>query len=146
MTPSRQAIATMSTRYVSFAHDKIALRKSLHMFAGSIDDAHKLVTDDQRYRNRFLCPSVPVVNMHVGSADRCFQDADQHVVAANVWDRHLLQPQPRLGLGLDDGLHRFLHEWKLSTDSAISQRIVIRIHHSICDRPRNLWTKFITLG
>src|SRR5947199_8459993 len=96
--------------------------------------------------NCFQCHDDRYVYMSSDSEYRCFQYASQHAVYANVWYLHLLQPQPRLGLGLDDGLHRFLHEWKLSTDSAISQRIVIRIHHSICDRPRNLWPEFITLG
>ncbi len=110
MTPPRQTIAAMSTRDVSLAHDEIAPRKALHVITDSINDTSELVTDGHRHWNGFLCPLIPVVDMHVGTADRRFQYPDQHVVAANLWNRNALQPQPRLALGLHNRLHHFLHE------------------------------------
>src|SRR5215212_7401689 len=72
MTPPCQAIATMSTRDVPLAHDQIALAKAFHVFTHVIYNAHKLVADGHRHWNRFLCPRIPVINVHVGPADGRF--------------------------------------------------------------------------
>src|SRR4030095_11430292 len=72
MTPPRQAIATMSTRYVSFPHHEIALGKSFYMIAHVVDNADKLMANSHRNGYRFLRPLVPVVNVNIGPADRRF--------------------------------------------------------------------------
>src|SRR5882724_1265414 len=113
MAAPGQTIATMSTRDVALADYKIALCKSFHVIADVIDDADKLVTDCHRHRNRFLRPRVPVVDVYVSSTDRRFQNADEHVVAANFWNRNFLKPETGLGFSLHNGLHHFLHNGKL---------------------------------
>ena len=113
MTPSGQAIAAMSAGDVTLADDQIAAGETFYVIADAIDNADKLVADRHRHRNRFLRPGIPVVDVHVGPADRRFQDANQHVVAADFWNRNFLQPEPRLGFGFHDRFHRLLHERKL---------------------------------
>ena len=107
MPPSGQTIAAMSAGDVSLAHDEIAARKTFHVIADTLNDADKLVADRHRHRNRFLRPGIPVVNVHVGTADRCLQDPDQHVIAADFWNRNILEPKTRLGFGFHNRLHRF---------------------------------------
>ena len=82
----------MSTGDVTFAYDQIAPRKSFHVIANAIHNADKLMANDHRYRDRFLCPRVPIVDVHVRAADRCFQHADQHIVAADIWNGNFLEP------------------------------------------------------
>src|SRR5690349_2158737 len=120
MTSPGQAISAMATGDVAFAHHEIAGRKAFYVIANKIDHADKFMTDDHWHGNRFLGPGVPVVDVHVGSADGRLQDANEHVIAPNLWNRHFLEPQPRLGLSLHDRLHCFLHDTKLSTDFADS--------------------------
>src|SRR5256886_7435863 len=119
-SPPGQAIPTMSTGDVSLAHYEIAAREAFHVIADSINDADKLVADRHRHRDRLLRPSVPVIDVHVSATDRCFQHADEHVVAADFWNWNFLEPETGLGFGFHNGLHCLQHEWKLSkvfTDS-----------------------------
>src|SRR5207237_6679333 len=113
MTSPSETIATVSTGDVSLAHHEIAVRKAFHVIADSINDADKLVTDRHWHRDCFLRPRVPIVDVHVGPADGGFQHADKHVIAADFWNRNFLEPETRLGFGLHNGLHHFLHNRKL---------------------------------
>ena len=122
MTPPGQAIATMSTGDVSFAHNQIAPRKTFLVITDSLNRAYKFVTNYHRHGNRLLRPRVPVVNVHVGPADRCFTYADEHVVTANFWNGNVFEPQTRLGSRLYHGLHHFLHNGKVC-QSAKQERI-----------------------
>src|SRR5215470_14807661 len=92
MPPSGQTIAAMSTRDVSLAHDEIAACKSFHVVADSINHTRKLVTDGHWHGNGFLRPLIPVVDVHIGTANRRLQYPDQHVIAASFRNRQLLQP------------------------------------------------------
>ena len=109
---------------MAFADHEIATRKAFYVIANKIDNADKLMTDGHRHRNRFLGPGVPIIDVHVGPADGGLEDANEHVIAPNLWNRHFLEPQPRLGLSLHDRLHCFLHDRKLSTDFADSHRFL----------------------
>ena len=124
MPPSRQAIAAVSTCDVSLAHHEISARKSSHVVTDSINDAGKLMTDGHRHSDGFLRPVIPVVDVHVSTADRRLQHPDQHVIAANFWNRNILQPQTRLAFGLYNRLHHFLHEEKLGESGTQESRKV----------------------
>src|SRR5439155_851119 len=100
MTPPCQAIATMSTGDVPLAHDQIAAREAFHMIADTINNADKLVADRHWHRNRFLRPLVPIVDVHVRSADRRFQHANEHIIARDCRNWNFLEPKTGLGLGL----------------------------------------------
>jgi hypothetical protein len=113
MAPSSQTIATVATGNVSLAYYEIAVRKSFDVVTNSIDDPGKFMTDGNRHWYSFLRPVIPVVDVHVGTADRRLHHADQHVTPANVWNRHVLQPQTWLALRLHDRFHHFLHDTTL---------------------------------
>src|SRR6478609_7579364 len=113
MPPAGQRIPAVSTGDVSLADRGIAARKSSHVFTDSINDTGKLMTDGHRHWDGFLRPVIPVVDVHVSTADRRLQHPDQHVVTADFWNRNILKPEARLGFRLHNGLHHFLHNGKL---------------------------------
>src|SRR4029077_15322074 len=80
------------------------------------------VTNYHRHGNRLLGPCIPVVNVHVGPADRRFTYANEHVVALDFWNGNALEPQTRLGSRLHHRLHHFLHNGNLC-QSAKQERI-----------------------
>ena len=114
MTPAGEAIATMAASNVTFADDEITFSKASHMIADPINHSDKLMADGHRHGDRFLRPGVPVIYMYVRPADGRLEDADEDVVARNFRKGNLLEPQSGLGFRFHDGLHRFLHEPKLS--------------------------------
>ena len=113
MAPAGETIAAMAADDVTFAGNEIARRKTFHAIADALDHADKFMADDHRHRDRFLRPRVPVVDVNVGSADRCFLDPNENLVAANFRNRNFLEPQSGLGFALHDRLHRLLHGMKL---------------------------------
>jgi len=62
--------------------------------------------------------------VHVGSADGSFQHPNEHIVAPNFWSGNFLEPQTRLGFGLHNGLHHFLHGKKLGESGEQENRKV----------------------
>src|SRR5262249_52709033 len=124
MPPSCKAIAAMSTRDVSLADHQIAARKSFDVITDSINNAGELVTDGHGYWNGFLSPLIPIVDVHVRTADRRLQHPNQYLIAANFWNRNVLQPQPRLAFGLHNRLHHFLHGEKLGESGTQESRKV----------------------
>src|ERR1700738_720530 len=122
MPATRQTIPAMPAGDVTFADDEVAFGKTFHVVPDKIDNSNKFMTDGHRHGDRLLGPRVPVIYMYVRSADRGLEDTNEHIVAFGLWNRHLFEPKPRLGLALDDSLHRFLHGKKLSADFADSRR------------------------
>ena len=122
MTAAGETIAAMSAGDVALAGDEIAFGESFNVITDAIDHADKLVADGHRHRNGLLRPRIPIIYMYVGSADGSLDDADEDVVALDFWNGNFFEPKPRLGFAFHDGLHRFLHEMKLSADFADSRR------------------------
>src|SRR5262245_51056263 len=134
MPPSRQAIAAVSTGDVTFADDEIALCKSFDVVTHSINDTSELVTDGHWHWNRFLRPVIPVVDVHVGAAYRRLQNPDQHVIAADVWNRNILQPETWLCFRFDNRLHHFLHAEKLGESRKTRNIFATRRRQNKSDR------------
>src|SRR5207248_1396776 len=61
-----------------------------------------------------LRPGIPVVDVHVGAADRGLGDLDQHVVRSDPGLRNVLEPDPRRRLLL----YQCFHGLPLSTPSS----------------------------
>ena len=107
MPPSGQTIAAVSTGDVSLTDHDIAACKSFHVVTDSLNHAGKLMTNRHRNRNGFLRPVIPVIDVHVCAADRCFQHPDQNIITADCWNRNLLEPKTRLALWLSQLLSSF---------------------------------------
>src|SRR6266481_9222237 len=69
MPPSGEAIPTMPASDVALGNDEIAAGEPFYVLAHAIDNTDKLMADDHRHRNRFLRPRIPVVDVHVRTAD-----------------------------------------------------------------------------
>src|ERR1700736_5241069 len=108
----------MTAGDVTFSDNEIAFGESFHVTANAIYHPDELVADGHGHRDRLLGPGIPVIYMYVGPADGGLEDADQDVIALDFGHWHLLQPKSRLGLRLNDSLHHFLHDGKLSAHFA----------------------------
>ena len=100
------AVAAVAAGDVPFAGDAIADAQAAH-FAAHLDDlAAVLVAHGHRHGNGLLRPRIPLVDVHVGAADRGLRDLDEHVVRADLRLRDVLQPDAGGGLFLDQCFHR----------------------------------------
>src|SRR5262249_12753896 len=124
MTPAGETITAMSARDVPFADNKITFGKTFHVIADPIDHADELVSDGDRHGDGLLSPGIPVIYMYVRPADRGFEDTDAHIVAADFRHGDCLEPKAGLSLRFHHGLHRFLHDGKLSESGTQENRKV----------------------
>ena len=94
---------------VALARDPLPDLEVADVGADGGDLAGIFVADDHRHRHGAARPLVPVIDVEVGAADAGAADLDQHVVLADLGHRLVAEPQPRLGLELDQGFHRVPH-------------------------------------
>jgi hypothetical protein len=99
--PPGKAVAAVPAHKVSLAADQIAGAEIMHVLPDAFDHAHELVPDRHGHGDGLLRPSVPVPDMDVGAANAGLENANQHVVRADIRHGHVLQPQAYAGLGLD---------------------------------------------
>src|SRR4030095_3762623 len=110
MAAPSEAIATMSTRDVTLAAHQVSFCKTFDVTTYTIDNANKLMANGHRHWNGFLRPIIPVIDVQIRAADRGFQHSDEHIIAANLWNRNVLQPQTWLAPGFHNGHHCFLQQ------------------------------------
>src|SRR5439155_25848730 len=90
---------------VAFGTHDLAGKHRRPAFAQLDDLAHELVADHERRLDGVLGPLVPAVDVQVGAADPCAENAKQHLTRPWLGLRHVLEPEARLPLRLDQGLH-----------------------------------------
>ena len=110
MPASGAAVATMAADDVPFAGDTLAYAVFRHFLADLGHCAHEFMPGHHRHRHRLLRPLVPVPDVHVGTADRALAYLDQHVVGADLGNRHPFHPYARLRLRLDQRTHHVGHQ------------------------------------
>jgi len=74
------AVTAVAANDVSFAGNALPDLEVANVFADFFDVPDVFVPDDHRHGNGLLRPLVPLVNMHVGSANGGFFDANQNIV------------------------------------------------------------------
>src|SRR4030088_692535 len=104
-TRAGTAVAEVTAGDVPLARTAIALLQALHFRAELDDAAAILMTHGHRHRNGFLRPGVPVVDVHVGAADRGLGDLDQHVIGADLGLGDVLEPDTGRRPLLDQCFH-----------------------------------------
>src|ERR1700730_4064329 len=109
MPPASQTVSTTATDEVALSSNNHAGMEIMYMTADRFDDSDKLVSDHHRSRNRFLSPTVPFVNMAIGSTDRRAKHPDQPVEFANVGNRYGIQAQTGSAILFDQRLHFLRH-------------------------------------
>ena len=105
MPPAGHAVAAPAADDVALAAHEVAHREVADVRPEPDGLADELVADHHRHRDRLRRPLVPLVDVEVGAADPRLVNADQDVVDPDLGLGHVLQPEPFLGLGLDQGTH-----------------------------------------
>src|SRR5579871_2721661 len=106
MPPAGPTVPAVTARDMSFGRDTVAELVIVDAGTQRHDAPDELVADDEPGRDRALGPLVPLVDMQVGAADRRLLDLDQHLVGADLGNRHLLHPDAFLGEALHQRPHR----------------------------------------
>ena len=90
---------------MALSGDTIARLEAAH-FAADLDHlATEFMSDRHRHRDRLPCPRVPVIDVHVGAADRGLADADQDVVMTHARLGNLFHPDAGFGARFDQCFH-----------------------------------------
>jgi hypothetical protein len=105
MAATGQAIATMTADNVTFAANQVAGKEVRYIRTDFDNGADEFVPDNHRYRDGFLGPRVPIVDVQVGAADSRAIDLDQHIVDADCGPGNILKPQARFWLTFDQRFH-----------------------------------------
>src|SRR5215469_11358453 len=105
MPAASETIATPPTDHVSFAADEIAWLQVGDIRSDLDDFSAKLMSDHKRDSNGGLRPFVPVVDVHVGTANSRGEDTNFDVVDARLGVRNIFEPQAPLGTAFDEGFH-----------------------------------------
>ncbi len=119
--PACQAVATVTADKMSFAGNNITGLEIMHISANLLHPSDKLMTDVHGHGNRLFRPFIPVIDVHIGTADCCFVYLYQDIVVANLGYRNLTQPETRLRLGLDQCLHHIHNQhpsWQISVQNS----------------------------
>ena len=109
MTAAGHAVSTATAHDMPFGADNITHLKIVNIVTHINNLADKLMANRHRRTNRLLCPFVPVINMHIRSANGRFQGLNQNIINSNFRNRHIFQPQPLFRFFLDQCLHILLH-------------------------------------
>ena len=95
----------MAADNVALARDDLARVKIMDVAADRLDAPDELVPDDHRHRNGLPCPIVPVEDVHVGPADGILEDADEHIVDANLRPGDFFEPEAGFSVALHERAH-----------------------------------------
>src|SRR5205823_14483386 len=103
---SGHAVAALAADDVALGTNQLADVDGLDALAQRGNLTDELMTDDQALLDGGLRPFVPCVDVQVGTADACTEDADQHLARAGLWLGDIFEPQAGRGLRFDQRLHR----------------------------------------
>ena len=87
-----QTVPTFAACDVSLAGYQISDLKSLYARTYLDNFTNILMSGGQSYRDRMLCPFIPLINMYVCTADSCFVDFDLYIVWSYFRNRYSLHP------------------------------------------------------
>src|SRR5580704_10776169 len=105
-TPGQTVPASSANDMAFTCHGHAGLKID-HMTSHRFNDADKLVADLHRRRNSPLRPTIPFIDVDIGTANGRTENPDQNIELADRRHRDFLQPKPRTTLSFDERLHRF---------------------------------------
>src|ERR1035438_752927 len=111
MPPAGHAVAAASADDVTLPTDPVANLEVCHVRADLHNFADKLMADHQRNGDRLLRPTVPLIDVQVCAADCRQQNADFHIVDAQLRLLNVFNPQTALGAGFNKSFHLSLLFW-----------------------------------
>lgn len=87
-------------------------RKEVGDVRAHLDDfANELVANDHRDGNGLLGPSIPVVDVKVGTADPRLFDTDQDIIDPDGWEWDVLKFQTAAAVVFDQCFHASVRRW-----------------------------------
>src|SRR5271169_4735887 len=89
MPAAGQAVPAVTADHVPFAADNLPGEEVRHVRSDLGDLSDELVSDYHGHGNRLFGPLIPVVDVHVGAADRRALDADQNIVDPDLGFRYI---------------------------------------------------------
>jgi len=98
MTAAGEAVAAASADDVAFAGDELAYGDVSDVRAKVDDLSDKFVADDETLADSFAGPGIPIVDVEIGAADSCVEDADLNVVDADGGFRNVFKPEATVGM------------------------------------------------
>src|SRR6185369_5429488 len=93
VAPAGQAIAATSADHVALAADEFTGEKIFYVGTDFDDFTHELMPNHHRDGDRFLRPLVPFENVNVRAANAGAIHFDHHVIDADLWHWHLIEPE-----------------------------------------------------
>ena len=105
MAAARAAVTAVAAGDVPFAGDAVAGLQAADLGAQIHDAPAILVAHSHRHRDGLLRPGIPLVDVHVGAADRRLVDLDEHIVRADLGLRDVVQPDAGGCLFFDQCFH-----------------------------------------
>ena len=105
VTAAGEAVAAASADNVAFSADELAYREIGDIGADGDDFADKLVADDETLADGGASPGVPIVDVEVGAADACVEDADLYVIDAHLGLGYILEPEAAFITAFYECLH-----------------------------------------
>src|SRR5690554_910715 len=105
MASPGQAVTAAPAYHMALAGNNLPRVEVVDIGADFDDLADKFVTHYHGHRNGLLSPAVPMIDMHVSTANSGSLDLDQHVIDTDRWNRHFFQPETGCGLFLDQCFH-----------------------------------------
>src|SRR6202034_4486536 len=106
MPPPGTAVAAMPAGDMSLAGHPIAGLYAAHFAADVHDLARVCMTDRHRRRDGFLRPGIPVVDVHVGTANGGAVDFGEHIVVTDRRLGHVLHPDSRFRASFHQCFHQ----------------------------------------
>ena len=92
MPSPRQAVPAAAANHVALPADDVPATEIIYVRADFDDLTNEFMSNDHRYRDCLPGPVIPLEDMHVGAADTCVSNADQHVVDADGGFWNFFQP------------------------------------------------------
>ena len=99
------ALQALAARHVHLGGNEIAFLDTRDLIAKRDHLPAKLVPWNQRWMNAALRPTVPVVNVKIGAANRCNSHLHQHVATPERGNLHLAKFRARRCFWLDHRQH-----------------------------------------
>ncbi len=100
-----QTISTSTTDDMSFARHNLSRKEIVNVRADFDDLSNELVADYHGHGNRLLSPSIPLIDVQIGSANSRPVDSYQDIVDTDLRFWNIFQPKPRFRFPFDERFH-----------------------------------------
>ena len=105
VSPPCQAIAAAPADHMALARYDLSRMKIIDVSSDFNNFTDKFMAHYHGYGNRFLSPTVPVVDVKIGTTNGSAPDFDQYIVDADLRLLDTFKPKPLCGMAFDQCFH-----------------------------------------